>query len=72
MAVDLQAQLAALQAAYAIGARGVSYDGKRIDYGSAAEMREAIAYIENQINGMTGANAPSSPNSFRVRSTKGW
>jgi hypothetical protein len=71
MADDLQAQLAALQAAYNSGARNVSYEGKSVNYGSPAEMREAIAAIENQINGMAGANAPG-PNSFRVRSTKGW
>jgi hypothetical protein len=65
----LQAQLAAIQAAYATGARDLSYDGRRIVYGSSEEMREAMASIQNQINGLTGANTPGS---FRVRSTKGW
>ena len=40
--VDLQAQLAALQAAYASGADSVAYDGKSVHYRSAEEMRAAI------------------------------
>jgi hypothetical protein len=65
----LQGQLDALQAALASGADSVSYDGKSVRYKSSEEMRAAIASIQNQINGLTGAN---SPGSFRVRSTKGW
>jgi hypothetical protein len=68
--VTLQAQLASLQSAYATGVRTVSYEGKSTTFGSPAEMREAMAALENAINGMTGANA--SPHSFVVRSTKGW
>jgi hypothetical protein len=68
--VTLQAQLASLQSAYATGVRSVAYEGKSTTFGSPAEMQAAIAAIENQINGMTGAN--NSPHSFVVRSRKGW
>jgi hypothetical protein len=66
----LQAQLAAIQTAYATGVRRAQYEGKSTDFGSPSEMREAIAAIENEINGMTGAN--TAPHSFVVRSKKGW
>ncbi len=65
----LQTQLDSLRAAYATGADSIGYDGKTIKYRDAAEMRAAIASIENQINGMTGANAPRT---ILVRSRKGW
>jgi hypothetical protein len=68
--IVLQGQLAAIQNAYATGVRRVQYEGKSTDFGSPSEMREAMAAIENQINGTTGAN--NKPHSFVVRSKKGW
>jgi hypothetical protein len=67
--IALQARLEALQAALASGATSIGYEGKTISYKSSEEMRAALAQIESQINGNTGAN---NPGSFRVRSTKGW
>jgi hypothetical protein len=67
--LSLQAQLAAVRNAYSAGAKEVSFEGRRVVYASAEELREAMASLENQINGLTGAN---SPGSFVVRSTKGW
>lgn len=46
MAVDLSAQIAALQAAIASGARSVSYEGKSVAYGSLDEMTKAVAYLQ--------------------------
>jgi hypothetical protein len=65
----LQAQLNALYKAYNSGAQRVQYEGKSVDYRDASEMRAAIAAIENQLNGMTGANTPRT---ILVRSRKGW
>jgi hypothetical protein len=65
----LQAKLAAIQSAYQAGAKEVSHNGARVVYADAGELREAMASIQNEINGLTGAN---SPGSFVVRSTKGW
>lgn len=68
-AATLQGQLDALRTAYATGTDSVSYDGKSVRYRSAEEMRAAIASLENQINGLTGATPPRS---ILIRSSKGW
>lgn len=44
---------ALLQARYA-GVRQLEYDGKRVMYGSDAEMAAAIADLEHRITGQTG------------------
>lgn len=51
----MRALLAALQEARYAGVRSVSYDGKSINYGSDAELANAIADLETRIaTAMTG------------------
>ena len=45
----MRALLAALQEARYAGVRSVSYDGKSINYGSDAELANAISDIETRI-----------------------
>lgn len=45
-----QAQLDALKAAYARGARTVSYDGQSVTFDTGAEMRQRIQDIERSLN----------------------
>ena len=45
----MRALLAALQEARYAGVRSVSYDGKTINYGSDAELANAIADLETRI-----------------------
>jgi len=45
----MRALLAALQEARYAGVRSVSYDGKSINYGSDAELANAIADLEGRI-----------------------
>jgi hypothetical protein len=47
---DLKSRHVALLAARYSGARAVSYDGKRITYGSDAELASAIADIERRMS----------------------
>lgn len=46
-----QAQLDALDAAIASGTRSVSYDGKRVEYGSLAEMLQVRALMADELGG---------------------
>lgn len=64
----LQLQLANLREAQRSGATRVQYEGKSVDYRSAAEMAQAIAALENTISRMSG-RAVRHP---VVRSQKGW
>jgi len=49
----MRALLAALQEARYAGVRSVSYDGKSINYGSDAELANAIADLETRIATVT-------------------
>src|SRR5690625_5090701 len=53
MADWTEAELAALRRAYASGTTRVSYDGKTVEYGSAADLLVRIRTIERQITGRT-------------------
>ena len=48
-----ETELSALRRAYASGTTRVSYDGKPVDYGSAAELLARIRTIERAIAGTT-------------------
>lgn len=50
-----ETELAALKRAYASGTLRVSYDGKSVEYGSAADLLGRIRTIERA---MTGAGKP--------------
>ena len=63
----LQRQLDALKQAYRSGVLTCSYDGKSTTYRSGAELRAAIASIENEL-GITSTQ----PKAVVVRSHKGW
>ena len=49
----MRALLAALQEARYAGVRSVSYDGKSINYGSDAELANAISDLEGRISSTT-------------------
>lgn len=66
---QLQMQLDALRTAYNTGAQSVSYEGKSTTFRSGEEMRAAIGYLEDQLNGLQGANQPRT---LLVRGRKGW
>lgn len=51
-------ELAALRRAYASGTTRVSYDGKSIDYGSAADLLRRIRVIEGALAGALGQRKP--------------
>jgi hypothetical protein len=53
MAEWTESELSALRRAYASGTTRVSYDGKSIDYGSAADLLARIRTIERAIAGTT-------------------
>jgi hypothetical protein len=46
-------ELAALKQAYASGTLRVSYDGKSVEYGSAADLLSRIRTIERAMSGQT-------------------
>ena len=52
----MRALLAALQEARYAGVRSVSYDGKSINYGSDAELANAISDLETRIATSTSGN----------------
>ena len=52
----MRALLAALQEARYAGVRSVSYDGKSINYGSDAELANAISDLETRIAIATSGN----------------
>lgn len=51
-----QAELAALKRAYASGTLRVTYDGKTVEYGSAADLLGRIRTIEREMT--TSASKP--------------
>ncbi|MBB4212694.1 gpW protein [Rhodothalassium salexigens DSM 2132] len=53
MAAWTEAELDALQRAYASGTLRVSYDGKTVEYGSAEDLLRRIRTIERQLAGAT-------------------
>jgi hypothetical protein len=55
--VVTQGQLDALVEALASGARSVSYQGRTVQYGTFAEMRAAINWLQSRLAGST---APTS------------
>ncbi len=58
MAEDLQAELAALKAAYRQGVRRFSYEGKTVEYDDEAGLRRRIAALEAEIAGQNGHRRP--------------
>ncbi|MCA6109597.1 phage head-tail joining protein [Bradyrhizobium cenepequi] len=62
---ELQARLEELKRAYHSGARSIAYEGKSIAYGSADELRGAIASLEAELG-------TSRPTVGVVRSSKGY
>ncbi len=51
-------ELAALKRAYASGTTRVSYDGKSIEYGSAADLLARIRLIEAEMAAASGTPKP--------------
>lgn len=54
-----QSELDALKAAYASGTLRVSYDGRTVEYGSAADLIRRIRVIERGIAAAAGKPRPS-------------
>lgn len=63
-----QTQLEALQAALASGELEVSHEGRRVRYRSIAELKDAIAQVQSQLNSQAGKKPVRL---IRVASTKG-
>ncbi|MFC7333075.1 phage head-tail joining protein [Rhodocista pekingensis] len=53
-----QGELDALRRAYAAGTLRVSYDGRSVDYGSAADLLSRIRTIEREMAAATPAQPP--------------
>ena len=53
-----QEELAALKQAYASGTTRVSYDGKSVDYGTAADLLGRIRVIEAELAATAGRPRP--------------
>ncbi|THD71381.1 hypothetical protein E7681_17905 [Thalassobius vesicularis] len=53
-----QEELAALKQAYASGTTRVSYDGKSVDYGTAADLLRRIRVIEAELAATVGRPRP--------------
>ena len=51
-------ELSALRRAYASGTTRVSYDGKSIDYGTAADLLRRIRVIEAEMAALAGRRKP--------------
>lgn len=51
---EMQSELSALKAAYASGARRVSYEGKTVEYDDEAGLRRRIGWLEAEIAGAEG------------------
>ncbi len=66
-AAELESLLDALIRARAQGMRSLLYDGKRVEYGTDAEMAAAIADLERRI--ATASGRP--PNTIAFSSSKG-
>ena len=54
-----QAEMEALRKAYASGTLRVSYDGKTVEYGAAADLLQRIRTIEREMAAAAGAAKPS-------------
>ena len=54
-----QAELDALRKAYASGTLRVSYDGKTVEYGAAADLLQRIRTIEREMAAAAGTPKPS-------------
>lgn len=52
------AELEALRRAYASGTLRVSYEGKTVEYGSAADLLSRIRTIERALAGKSAGRAP--------------
>jgi hypothetical protein len=52
------AELDALRKAYASGTLRVSFEGRSVEYGSAADLLSRIRVIESEIAGQAGTRAP--------------
>ena len=52
------AELEALRRAYASGTLRVSYEGKTVEYGSAADLLSRIRTIERALSGNSADRAP--------------
>lgn len=64
---QLQTWRAALQAARFNGTRTVEYDGRKVEYRTDAELRQAIADVEREINQANGGRITC----VRIASSKG-
>lgn len=64
---ELQERLESLRAMRARGVRAVQQDGKRVEYSSDAELAAAIADLERQVAGGTGARV----HTIRINASKG-
>jgi hypothetical protein len=53
-----ESELSALRRAYASGTLRVTYDGKTVEYGSAADLLSRIRTIEREIAAGTSASLP--------------
>lgn len=53
-----QGELDALRRAYAAGTLRVSYDGRSVEYGSAADLLSRIRTIEREMAGNTSSKLP--------------
>ena len=53
-----ETELDALRRAYAAGTTRVSYDGKSVEYGSAADLLGRIRLIEGEMAGAAGRSRP--------------
>ena len=58
MTVWTQAELDALRRAYASGTLRVSYDGRSVEYGSAADLLRRIRTIEAEMASAAGRPIP--------------
>ena len=54
----IETELAELRRAYASGTLRVSYDGKSVEYGSAADLLARIRTIEGEIASASGRPKP--------------
>ena len=53
-----EAELAALRKAYASGTLRVSFEGRSVEYGSAADLLSRIRTIEAEMRGQSGTKPP--------------
>ena len=53
-----EAELGALKKAYAAGTLRVSFEGRSVEYGSAADLLSRIRIIEAEMKAQSGSAAP--------------